>query len=225
MEITSAHILDTAEALRQHLVPADLDATLQNITNAAVEVLPGADYASVSIRHPDGTLDSYAVTGKVIVALDDRQYELREGPCYDGATDEAFVASGDLMTDPRYPRYGPTAAKAGIRSQAAVRLFENGKTIGALNIFSEQPGAFSSVETLGRLFTHQAAVALAYSVEVRGLNEAVRSRTRIGQAVGIVMERYKMPEHQAFAFLTRMSQQSNVKLRRIAEELVAAVGR
>jgi len=189
-----------------------------------VEVLPGVTQASLSMRHADGTLDSYAVTADVVVQLDERQFELREGPCYDGATDEAFAVSADLLSDPRYPRYGPFAAELGIRSQAGVRLFENAKTIGALNLFCADVGAISSVEGLSQLFAHQAGVALAYSVEIAGLKDAVRSRTRIGQAVGIVMERYQLPEQQAFAFLTRLSQQGNIKLRLVADEIVAAVG-
>jgi hypothetical protein len=218
-------ILDAAQLLQQRLVPGDLESTLNSITRAAVDVLPGVDHASFSMRHPDGTLDSYAVTDEIIVQLDERQFELREGPCYDGATQNAFAVSADLLVDPRYPRYGPFAASLGIRTQAGVRLFENPKTVGALNLFGREVGALEDAEQLSRLFAHQAAVALAYSIEIQGLNDALRSRTRIGQAVGIIMERYKLPEQQAFAFLTRLSQQGNIKLRRIADELVAATNR
>jgi hypothetical protein len=225
MTTTSMDILDAAQLLQQRLVPGDLESTLNAITRAAVEVLPGVDHASFSMRHPDGTLDSYAVTGEIIVQLDERQFELREGPCYDGATENAFAVSADLLVDPRYPRYGPFAASLGIRSQAGVRLFENPKTVGALNLFGREVGALEDAEELSRLFAHQAAVALAYSIEIQGLNDALRSRTRIGQAVGIIMERYKLPEQQAFAFLTRLSQQGNIKLRRVADELVAAASR
>jgi hypothetical protein len=225
MTTTSMDILDAAQLLQQRLVPGDLESTLNAITRAAVEVLPGVDHASFSMRHPDGTLDSYAVTGEIIVQLDERQFELREGPCYDGATENAFAVSADMLVDPRYPRYGPFAASLGIRSQAGVRLFENPKTVGALNLFGREVGALEDAEELSRLFAHQAAVALAYSIEIQGLNDALRSRTRIGQAVGIIMERYKLPEQQAFAFLTRLSQQGNIKLRRVADELVAAASR
>jgi GAF domain-containing protein len=217
-------VLDALQELQSRLVPGDLESTLHAITHAAVEVLPGVEHASLSMRHADGTFDSYAVTGDVVVRLDQRQYELHEGPCYDGATSEPFAVSADLLDDPRYPRYGPFAAELGIRSQAGIRLFQNPKTIGALNLFASQAGAIPNVAALGRLFAHQAAIALAYSMEIQGLNDALRSRTRIGQAVGIIMERYKLREDQSFAFLTRLSQQGNTKLRQIADELVAATG-
>jgi hypothetical protein len=190
-----------------------------------VEVLPQVQYASITMRHRDGTLDSYALTDDLVSDLDDRQHQLRQGPCYDATTEDAYIFSADVGADERYPDYGPVAVAAGIRSQAAIRLFENARTAGGLNLYSREVGALDHVGTVSQLFSHQAAVALAYSIEVETLREAVRSRTRIGQAVGIVMERYKMPEQQAFSFLTRLSQTRNVKLRQIAVEIVEAYTR
>jgi GAF domain-containing protein len=217
-----ADILHATEALLHRLTPGDLDASLLKITEAAVEVLPQVEYSSITMRHPDGTLDSYAMTDDLLVELDEKQFELQEGPCYDAATDQAFSVSGDLRADERYPRYGEAAAQAGVRSQAGIRLFENPKTIGSLNLYSRNVGAFQDIHALGKLFAHQAAVALAYSIEIQTLKEALATRTRIGQAVGVVMERYKVPEQQAFAFLTRLSQNRNVKLRVVADELISA---
>ena len=185
-------------------------------------MLPQVQYSSITMRHRDGTFDSYALTDPVLHDLDSAQVELKEGPCFDGATDEVFTMSPDVAADERYPHYGPVAARAGIRSQAGIQLFTNNRTSGGLNLYSRQVGAFENLETVSRLFAHQAAVALSYSIEVKTLREAVQTRTRIGQAVGVVMERYKIPEQQAFAFLTRLSQSRNVKLRIIADELVAA---
>jgi GAF domain-containing protein len=223
MHRTDADILRTSQELLQRLRPGDLDDTLLAITTAAVEVLPHVHYSSVTMRHPDGTLDSYALTDDIIHDLDTCQFELKEGPCYDGASEVAFAVSPDLASDERYPNYGPVAVKAGIRSQAGIRLFENSKTVGGLNIYSRDPGAFTDVESINRLFSHHAAVALSYSMQIKTLKEALETRSRIGQGVGIVMERYKIPEQQAFAFLTRLSQHRNVKLRAIADELIAAV--
>jgi len=225
MVAEEANILNASQALLQRLKPGDLDDTLQSITRAAVEVLPQVQYSSITMRHRDGTLDSYAMTDDILNELDEQQFKLQEGPCYQGASGETFVVSSDLAADERYPNYGPIAAAAGIRSQAGVQLFQNGRTVGSLNLYSTSVGAMADVQTVSRLFSHQAAVALAYSIEVKTLREAVQTRTRIGQAVGIVMERYKIPEQQAFAFLTRLSQHRNVKLRHIAEELIEANGK
>ena len=83
---------------------------------------------------------------------------------------------------------------------------------------------FSSGWNADFFVAHQAAVAIAYASEITGLTEAVHARTVIGQAVGIVMQRYRLPDDRAFAFLVRLSQARNVKLRRVAQEMVASGG-
>jgi GAF domain-containing protein len=222
--MTDDAVLTATEQLMSRLTPADLAATLQAITNAAVEVLPHVDHSSITIRHADGRLDTYAVTDEKLIELDEHQFELREGPCYEGATETVHSVSSDLLHDGRYAKYGPIAADTGIRSQAGLRLFDHKGSVGALNLYAEKPGAFEDFAMLDRLFAHQAAVAISYSRQIDNLNEALRTRTVIGEAVGIVMARYGLEEQQAFAFLTRLSQTRNVKLREVARELVASVG-
>jgi hypothetical protein len=210
-----------AEQLSRTLTPGDLDHTLQQVTAAAVEVLPGVDYASISIKHDDGRLETFAPTHHVVVELDRLQYELQEGPCYEASVEVAHVSAPNLRSDPRYPRYGPRAAEAGIRSQAGVRLFDGTKAQGALNVYSQQVGAFAGVEALTKLFAHQSATALQYANEVQDLRQAMVSRQTIGQAIGILMERYGLTQERAFAFLSRLSSNSNTKLRVVADQLVS----
>jgi hypothetical protein len=152
--------------------------------------------------------------------LDEWQFAHAEGPCYDGVTDNAFTVCGDLRNDPRYPRYGSLAAETGIRSQAGLRLFESTRTLGGLNLYSRRVGALADVAFLAELFSEHARGAVAYAAQVDGLRDAITSRQLIGQAVGIVMERFDLPEEHAFAFLTRLSNDRNVKLRVIAREIL-----
>jgi AmiR/NasT family two-component response regulator len=109
----------------------------------------------------------------------------------------------------------------GIRAQAGVRLFDARGAHGALNLYSRKVGAFEDLDSLATLFAHQSAMALEYARHIDNLEQAIESRQLIGQAVGIVMERYGLNEARAFAVLTRLSQERNVKLRLIAEELLA----
>lgn len=198
----------------------DLDGTLHALTRAAVELLPGVDEATISIRHADGSLRSYGFTAEFLKELDEWQFEHAEGPCCDGVTDNAFTVCGDLRNDPRYPSYGSVAAAAGIKSQAGLRLFDSRHTRGSLNLYSRNLGALSDVAFLAELFSEHARGAVAYARQVDGLREAITSRQLIGQAVGIVMERFDLPEEHAFAFLTRLSNDRNVKLRVIAREIL-----
>ncbi|MDX6262044.1 MAG: hypothetical protein QOH84_3732 [Kribbellaceae bacterium] len=211
--------MDTAQRLSSALTPGDLDHTLGQITAAAVEVLPGVAYASITISHADDTLETAAPTDNLIEILDAAQYRLHQGPCYEAATDTVHITSPNLAADERFPDYAAIAVAAGIRAQAAVRLFDTGKSKGALNLYSPNVGAFEDLTILSRLFAHQAAAVIGYAHEIQNLREAINTRSAIGQAVGIVMERYKLNDHRAFAFLARLSQQRNIKLRQIAEQV------
>jgi hypothetical protein len=104
-----------------------------------------------------------------------------------------------------------------------VRLFDTPRPSaqGALNLYSRDVGSFTDMSLVGQLFAHQAAVALDYAREIENLQEAMLTRQLIGRAVGIAMERYRLNEERAFAFLARVSQTRNVKLRAVAEEVVA----
>ena len=70
------------------------------------------------------------------------------------------------------------------------------------------------------LLASHAAVAFADAQKLDQLNEKAATRDLIGQAKGILMERYKLTGDQAFRVLIRVSQQSNRKLREIADELI-----
>jgi hypothetical protein len=214
-------LLELMQGLSRSLTPGDLDQTLSRITQAAAEVLPSVDFASITVLHADGRLETVAPTDDLLWGVDAAQYELREGPCYDAAADAVHVVSPELASDQRFPRYAATAVAAGINSQAGIRLFDAPKSRGALNLYARSSGAFTDLGMLGTLFQHQSAMAIDYAREIQNLREAVRTRGMIGQAVGIVMERYQLSDDRAFAFLTRLSQDGNLKLRAIAEQIIA----
>lgn len=219
-------LVATMERLSQRLSPGDLEQTLEQITGAAVQVLAGVHYANITIRHQDGRLETVAPTDDLLLDVDSAQFELQEGPCYDAATDETYVASPNLAADDRFPRYARVAVDAGIRAQAGIRLFDTPQPTarGALNLYSRAVGTFEDMDTVAALFSHQAAVALDYARHVQNLEQALQTRRQIGVAVGIVMERYDLNEQRAFGFLTRLSQTTNVKLRDVAAQVVAEKG-
>lgn len=214
-------LLELAQRLAKNLPPGDLDQTLRRITASAVEVLPDVTMSSITVMHADGSLETVAPTHESLCEVDAKQYELREGPCYQAAVDSGNVVSTDLASDDRFPRYRGTALDAGIRAQVGLRLFENDKSQAALNLYSDRVGAFADVQSLAALFKEQSAMALSYAHEVQSLRDAVSTRQLIGQAVGITMQRYGLNDQRAFAFLARLSQARNVKLRAVAQEIVA----
>lgn len=110
----------------------------------------------------------------------------------------------------------------GLRAQLAVGLYADGDSLGGINLYSTQADeiADEAVE-IAELFAAQAAIALGRSREALQMHEALESRKVIGQALGLLMERYEMNEERAFQFLMRASSTSNTKLRDVAAELVA----
>jgi hypothetical protein len=203
--------------------PAELTRTLESITRGAVEALPDVQAASITITHADGSLETKAQTDDLLTEIDAIQYRLHEGPCYEAAVEDLYVVATDLATDARFPRYGPAANERGIRAQAGLSLFQRPHSRGALNLYAGRRGALQDLVSLGPLLAHQATMTVGYAIEVDNLRQAIRTRATIGRAVGVVMERYRLSEDRAFAYLARLSQHHNVKLRQVAQTVVDSV--
>lgn len=207
----SAEASPSAESARR--------AALQDLVQSAAGNLPGVDFASVSVRAKDGSLQTVAATDPLAHQMDELQYRLREGPCYAAVTTERLVLVNDVAAS-AFSRYGAAASDIGVRSQLAIQLVHDGEQAG-LNLYARTREAFdrSTIE-MAELFATQAAAVLQYAEQVEQLHEALHTRTDIGIAVGIVMERYGIDRNQAFAFLVRNSNQRNVKLRALAQQLI-----
>jgi ANTAR domain-containing protein/GAF domain-containing protein len=206
-----------AEALAQ---PGDLDQALDRIVNAAATTVPGADYASITVKRADGRLTTVAASGPIVREADELQYELREGPCYDAVTLDTTTYAPDLSRDPRWPRFGPKVAEMGLLSQMGLRLSRLEEEVTGLNLYSRSRKAFEDDDGLPELFASHARVALGYAMQLQTLHGAIGTRETIGKAIGIVMERYELTGERAFEFLIRLSQNSNVKLRDVAAGVI-----
>jgi GAF domain-containing protein len=209
------------EVARRLGSPGTVDEQLQRVLDAAVDTVPGVDEASISVLSRKGRATTVASTGDLAAQMDLIQYELDEGPCLDALRGEPFQLVDHMPAEQRWPRYAPKAADSGVGSQLGLRLFNDDRTIGGLNLYSLRTGAFD-VDTryAASLFATHAAVAMGRTRQVEELNEALNSRKVIGQAIGIVMERFELDEERAFQFLVRVSRSGNIKLRDVAQQLV-----
>jgi GAF domain-containing protein len=213
-----------ATIARELVGEPDMQATLQRVVEAAAHNLDGEVWASVSMVQRHREVQTPAVTDDRAGRADRLQYEMEQGPCLDAIWERETFGIDDMTTDERYPRWARAVAEqTGIRSSLSLQLFTDAEqeSLGALNLYSPEPGAFDE-ETRGEAlaFAAQAAVALRSAQTEEHLRSAMATRTLIGQAQGILMERLKITPDQAFAVLSRMSQQSNVKLRELARRLV-----
>jgi GAF domain-containing protein len=211
-----------ARALQQE--HACVEDTLQAITAAAVCEVPGARHAGVSLVTGRRSVRSRAATDPIVEQLDGMQTDLGEGPSLNSIWQQHTVRCDDMTSERRWPRFAAAAQERGIASSLSVQLFVAEDNLGALNLYSDTPMAFDEAsEDVGLIFAAHAAVALVGAQREAQLLQALLSRDLIGQAKGILMERYKITGDKAFLFLARLSQDTNTKLHDIAEEIIDTV--
>lgn len=192
------------------------------LSRHVTEAIDGADGCAVSLNVEDGRIITVGATDPQVDAADRFQNELGEGPCLESFREAEVVHVADLRTDGRWPRWaGPVSQELGFRSILSGNLTTRERRVGALNVYARRAGAFSDRDIAQiSFFAAHAAAAIAAARHAEQLQRALVTRTRIGQAEGILMERHGFSEDEAFAFLTRLSQHRNEKLRDVAESIV-----
>jgi len=214
-----------AELARASAAPRTVDEVLTDVTSAARELIPGADTAGVLLIGKGGKFDSVANTSDLPHRLDELQMTFNEGPCVEAALDELIVRTDDFRSERRWPQYAAAVVEIGILSGLSFKLYTAERTAGALNLFSFKPKAFDAEdETTGVVLAAHAAAAILASRHGEQLQSALSTRDRIGQAKGIIMERYGIDEVQAFEMLRRLSQDGNTRLIDIAQRVIDTRG-
>ncbi len=214
---------DRFAAIARELEQQDSEtATLDRIAALAVETVRGCDYAGISLVDRRRRITTVTATDDLVSKADQEQFDLNEGPCVDSIREQSTVHVPQLATDPRWPRWGRWVAESlGMTSLLCFQLFTTGRSYGALSMYSSRVAAFDDHDqAVGLALAAHTAVALARSRQVDNLNVAVVNRTVIGQAEGILMERYGIDADQAFRMLSRVSQDENRRVNAIAEDLV-----
>jgi GAF domain-containing protein len=210
-----------AEIARELNTPRDLEATLDAIVTTAQRSVPNIEHVGISVAHKNGQVETKSATDQLVWELDQLQYDLGEGPCLHAITSEPVTRVDNLASDPRWPRYIPRAVEYGVRAQLGLRLYVDEHTLGGINFYSTNSDTISAdAEHAAELFATHAALALGRARREDDLNAALQTRKIIGQAIGMIMERYHLDEERAVGYLIRVSQHSNIKLRDIAAELV-----
>jgi GAF domain-containing protein len=210
-----------SEAARRLQAEHDLDSTLQSIVTAAAASLPGINHAGITLAHRDGRFETLAASDPLVRDLDALQHQFGEGPCVYAIEAEQVVTVNHLRHDQRWPQFVPCAVGLGLKSQMGLVLHADERKLGGLNLYSTESEVIESdVQHLAELFAAHAALALGFARRNEELNSALATRTTIGQAMGILMERYGIDQDQAFGYLRRESSNTNTKLRDIAAEIV-----
>ena len=213
--------IQLSEAAHSWEAEGTLEDTLNAIALSAVETVPGAEYAGVSLIRLPHTITTPAATDDLVRETDSVQSSLGEGPCVEALWERRTVRVDDLATDARWPNFGPQAVALGVASMLAFRLFTVGDSWGALNLYSRKVGAFDETsEFAGQLFASHASIALAGSQEITQLTAELASRDLVGKATGILMERHRINSEAAHEMLVATSMSSRMSLHDVAEWLV-----
>jgi transcriptional regulator with GAF, ATPase, and Fis domain len=200
----------------------DTEELLDEVVRAAVRLIPGADEASISVVTDKRAVSSRLPTGELPVRVDALQEETGQGPCLDAMYEQHTVRVADMAHEQRWPRFAALAAEIGAASMLGIQLWVEGDNLGALNLYSRRVDAFDDEsEQVGLLFASHAAVAYASVQDMNHMRTALTTRDLIGQAKGILMERYKVTGDQAFRMLVKVSNDNNLALRSVAENLAA----
>ena len=180
-----------AELARTAAAPRSVEDVLSDVTGAALELIPGVDTAGVLLIAKGGKFETLAGTSDLPKKLDELQMKYNEGPCVEAALDDLIVRTDDFRTEERWPRYSSAVAEIGVLSGLSFKLYTSTRTAGALNLFGFEPNAFGAEsETIGAVLAAHAAAAIMASRQGQQLESALSTRDRIGQAKGIIMERY-----------------------------------
>ena len=209
-------------------VPRDLHRSkdpaqrMQAGVDLAVTLIEGCDHAGIT--QVDGEkITSGATSDRVVARADEIQHDLREGPCVDVARlEDRTIYVADLTRDERWPRWAKRVTdELGVSSVLSLLLFTHDGTSGALNLYCTQGNQFTLDDfAIAENLAAHLAVAVADGQEIDNRGKGMVSRTTIGQAEGILMERYGIGPQEAFAFLRRASQDTNRKLAHLADDLV-----
>ncbi|HEX5142839.1 MAG TPA: GAF and ANTAR domain-containing protein [Mycobacterium sp.] len=214
-----------AELARHLAVPLGLDDVLDRVTKTVLELIPGADAAGFLLFTSAGKFETMAATSELMYEIDRLQIEHGQGPCIEAAVDELIVRTNDFQREQRWPQYSADVLKLGMRSALSFKLYTSQRNAGALNIFGFQPDAFGPEdEGVGSVLAAHAAAAVVASRHGDQLQSALSSRDQIGQAKGIIMERFQVDAVRAFELLRELSQTENVKLVEIAQRVIDTRG-
>lgn len=207
----------------------DIDRFLSELAGLATTVVEAPVACGITLQQ-SGHLFTVGSSDSRAEALDETQYRMGEGPCLQSLRDGLVHEVPDARAESRWPSYMAVAVRAGLRCSLSMPLALQAAPFGAMNVYGfEQPDLFGPDQRRQlELFAAQASGTLRVgsrqaqdSALLAQMEEALRSRTTIDQALGIIMAQQRVAASAAFELLRRQSQNSRRRLRDVAADLVA----
>ncbi|MGZ4476601.1 MAG: ANTAR domain-containing protein [Nocardioides sp.] len=202
------------------------DQIFGEICRTALTVVPGCDRACITTVGADQQPVLEATTDDIAAYVDKLEWEVGEGPCRDAIVTQRFEWDADITVHPAWPKLAERILReTPVRGMIGYRIMVEGRKVGALNMFSDVPGAFTQeAADMGALLVSFASVALSAASqreEATSLREAMMSNREIGKAVGMLMATHDLTDAEAFQRLRAASNRLNTRLADIAAQVVA----
>lgn len=195
-----------------------LDATLLHLARGAVLLAPEVSEAAFLVDL-GGPWECRAATGPVARDLVAAELVAAAGPAHAAADARETVHLLRRALD-EWPTVGDLAARHGVRALVCVPLLDGRRPRGVLVGVAPEV----SLSTGTRRLLETVAAAAAGSVErlahQQDVARALETRSLIGQAIGIVMERYDLTHDRAWDYLVRQASSRELKLALVAREVV-----
>ncbi|WP_425553328.1 GAF and ANTAR domain-containing protein [Kribbella hippodromi] len=209
-------------AVELHDAPG-VEETVDAVVEFALQAL-NCTYAGVAFSARGSRPEVVAVTDPVVAEVYELQLSSQDGPLVTAMRERKPVLIRDTAADDRWPQWAGKVAALGVRSVLDVPLATGAdprQTVGVLGLYSPEADAFDADgQAIAHILARHASVALASARHEAAMAQAIDARKLVGQAMGILMERYDMDADRAFAVLKRYSQDTNTKLRDVAQRLI-----
>ncbi|MEU4607466.1 GAF and ANTAR domain-containing protein [Kribbella sp. NPDC023972] len=193
--------------------------TVQAVVQFALHALNCSHAGVALVVH--GRPEIPTVTDPVVAEIYQLQTDSGDGPLVESMRDRSTLLIRDTATEARWPDWAAKVLAVGIGSVLDVPLTTSAGTVGVLGLYSTAPDAFGrDDEAIAHILARHASVAVASARQEATLAQAIDARMSVGQAMGILMERFDLGSDRAFAILRRYSQDTNTKLREVAQQLI-----
>ncbi|WP_399934097.1 ANTAR domain-containing protein [Streptomyces kanamyceticus] len=217
---------DSGEMTQWLLETDSVEEFLQTLADGALE-MTRCEGVGVTLEGGGRPL-TVVSAGPPAPKLDEKQYGQDDGPCLQSLRKGQEVAVRDMAHETGWGDYPAYAVSCGIRSSLSLPIAARTQTAGALNLYAAEPDAFAGVDVGAlRFLAAQATGGIAVAQRISDTQEfaeqmrtAMRSRSVIDQALGVVMGQRRCTAEEAFGILRSASQHRNVKLRDLCRELL-----
>lgn len=201
---------------------------LHALVEAAVDLLDAAA-AGLLLADPHGELQLLASTSERSQLVELLQLQAGSGPCVESYSTGTLVVVKDIAAlSGKWPEFQAAALSQGFRSVHALPMRVYGRTIGAMGLFGEKPGALSREDTaIGQALVDVATISILQERTIREsalvneqLQRALNSRVLIEQAKGVIAYTSRVSMEEAFRRLRSHARSNNQSLHDTAARVV-----